>query len=650
MHLRWLRLDGYRRFQSSQTIKLDSKLVALVGPNEAGKTSILQSIEHLTHDNVFQRGELTRGYKPPGAVLVGAFFLDDQDRKLISDLPGGESVRWLYVSKSDNTRREYEVQPAIKRDLGPRIKVIRQMSRVVRYPKFTEDSESILASLRELIADLKEKEAEQTLTSPTLASISEMVVTLHDYLPSQVPAYVAGLPGALTELVEIERRQHPSQEAVARLRDRILPVALFNEESRNLLSTYDLQEVHADPRLALRNLTDVAGLDLVALHRAVAIGDQAEVNTHQTQANRRLAEVFPREWNQSRVKVEFRIDGYDLHVQIQNEVGQFSTLAERSDGLRQFIALMAFCLQRSIDSPLLLIDEAETHLHYDAQADMVNMLARQLVARQVIYSTHSMGCLPEDLGAGVRLVKPHPEEPSSTISNRFWSEKEPGFSPLIFGMGATALAFFPVRDAVLVEGPSDMILLPTVFRELSDRDSLGFQIVHGLSEASRHQIPILARHGARVVYLTDNDGGGRDLQEFLLNSGVAREDIFSIATKNSNVQQMEDLVNGNVLVKAVNQYIRQWHSAPEGLFRNEDLPPSARHSAIRCWCENNGITGPPKVDLAYAVLDVLSDRPDLSAIEPARAQAGRNLLKRLQRRLAVLAENKEAVPTVVEGS
>ncbi|MDE2772685.1 MAG: AAA family ATPase [Gemmatimonadota bacterium] len=431
MRLRWLQLDGYKRFKSSQTIKIDSKLVALVGPNEAGKTSILQSIEHLTHDNIFERGELTRDYEPPGAVLVWAFYLDDEDRNLILDLPDGKSVKWLLVSKYAHTGRKFELRPAVKRNLRPRIKAIRQMSRVVHNPKLAvlehDDSQYILASLRELIADLENTEAGQTLTTPTLTSISEMselAATLRDNLPFKVPAYIAGLPEALTKLVEIEREPHPSQIAVDRLRERIPVVAPFSEESRNLLSTYHLQEVHATPPLALGNLADVAGLDLSTLHEAVAHDDQAEVNTQQTRANHRLAEVFAQEWNQSQVKVEFRINGYDLHLQIQDEGGRFSTISERSDGLRQFVALMAFCLQQSIRDPLLLIDEAETHLHYDAQADMVSMLARQAVARQVIYSTHSMGCLPEDLGAGVRLVKPHISDPVSTISNRFWSEKK----------------------------------------------------------------------------------------------------------------------------------------------------------------------------------------------------------------------------------
>lgn len=43
-------------------------------------------------------------------------------------------------------------------------------------------------------------------------------------------------------------------------------------------------------------------------------------------------------------------------------------------------------------------------LHYDAQADLIGVLEEQDAAAQVIYTTHSPASLPNDLGAGVRVV------------------------------------------------------------------------------------------------------------------------------------------------------------------------------------------------------------------------------------------------------
>ena len=122
--------------------------------------------------------------------------------------------------------------------------------------------------------------------------------------------------------------------------------------------------------------------------------------------------------------MSFSVRDRNLNIVIENEPTEFTNLAERSDGFRQFVALQSFTMKERAEKPILLIDEAETHLHYDAQAALVQMLQKQQVASKVIYSTHSAGCLPEDLGNGVRLVaKTGPS--SSKIINRFWSSPEP---------------------------------------------------------------------------------------------------------------------------------------------------------------------------------------------------------------------------------
>ena len=119
-------------------------------------------------------------------------------------------------------------------------------------------------------------------------------------------------------------------------------------------------------------------------------------------------------------------------------------------------------------APVLLIDEADAHLHLNAQADLVSLLMKQNKAAQVLYTTHSPGCLPSDLGTGIRLVER--EDSTSSIESHFWTNKAPGFGSLLYAMGANAAAFSTCRRAVLAEGPSDMIMLPTLLR-LATRDS-----------------------------------------------------------------------------------------------------------------------------------------------------------------------------------
>src|SRR5262249_36385344 len=153
----------------------------------------------------------------------------------------------------------------------------------------------------------------------------------------------------------------------------------------------------------------------------------ADLSTRRNTANKRLMEVFEANWNQQGIAIQVDVQGTILFVQATTpeDVG-LSDIGERSDGLRWFAALLAFSHGWN-NHPILLVDEIETHLHYDAQADLVGVLSRQSFTSKVIYTTHSFGCLPNDLGTGVRVVHPI-DNATSCLENGFW-KRGAGFSP-----------------------------------------------------------------------------------------------------------------------------------------------------------------------------------------------------------------------------
>lgn len=300
------------------------------------------------------------------------------------------------------------------------------------------------------------------------------------------------------------------------------------------------------------------------------------------------------------------LEGYALRILMREpEESYYTTIDERSDGLRQFVALLAFAaLEGAQQVPILLIDEAETHLHYDAQADLVQVLRKQDMVSKVIYTTHSIGCLPEDLGAGARLIEVDKSAPrTSTIQNWFWLSHRPGFCPLLFGMGASTLAFIPVRNAVVTEGPSDIILWPTLLREAINSSHLGFQIVPGLSEANRSEIIQLDREAPSIAYLVDSDGGGKKLLKKLTDEGISRDRIFLIPTNGKQELTVEDLIDKETYLHAVNEELYRCHG--QGIsFPSSKLPAEGRTAAIKTWCKRQGIDPPSKRAVAYHVLDL----------------------------------------------
>ena len=147
-------------------------------------------------------------------------------------------------------------------------------------------------------------------------------------------------------------------------------------------------------------------------------------------ANDQLREVFSQSWSQSDLTVRLNIIGqHQLQVYVHTDNGEMFRLADRSDGLRTFVALVAFLeTMKPRHPPILVLDEAENHIHWDAQADLVNLFHHiQETVSQIIYSTHSPGCLPHDLGHGVRaVVSDDKHYDRSSIKNWIW-ESEAGY-------------------------------------------------------------------------------------------------------------------------------------------------------------------------------------------------------------------------------
>lgn len=226
---------------------------------------------------------------------------------------------------------------------------------------------------------------------------------------------------------------------------------------------------------------------------------------------------------------------------------------------------MCFLIAADLEiSPVLMIDEAERNLHYDAQADLVRVLTRELQVHKVIYTTHSPGCLPLDLGTGIRVVARRNDDlATSALENNFWTKEEPGFSHLLFAMGAEAAAFSAFRRAVLAEGVSEMILLPTLLRNATDGSQLDFQVAFGLSNLSAPRA--ISSVALITTFLVDGDQSGDDKKKQLDAAGVPKGHVFQLPKGKA----IEDLVDRATYLRTVNEFLaEQGKSIPAGALAN----------------------------------------------------------------------------------
>ncbi|NGY57732.1 ATP-binding protein [Lentzea sp. NEAU-D13] len=86
MRLIKVEFKGYKRLADT-AVNVDGRLIAFVGPNEAGKSSILDALLWLRSTDELPTSALTRGRRANSEPVVRAtFMLDEGDHEALVDL------------------------------------------------------------------------------------------------------------------------------------------------------------------------------------------------------------------------------------------------------------------------------------------------------------------------------------------------------------------------------------------------------------------------------------------------------------------------------------------------------------------------------------------------------------------------------------
>lgn len=611
--MRCTRIDfeGYKRLAQTGC-NVDGKIIAFVGLNEVGKSSLLEALVWLTADEQVALPvasmNRTRPVEEDDRVVWARYDLEAEDLAEIANLDFAEMPTQFTLERHRNGERAHGLTPWPKRNPRP-FDVAR--TRLVAARKGLEsqfaalldpdDEHSLTAGDWATQVDDALAAPDRKWDDPTSQAARQLIQWLEDVSPSSRKGDPrdARAAAALEAVHEIATSAHPSDTGRFRLIERVPKFVLFEERDRELATVHaiEAQAQRDEPQRSLRNLLRVADLDLDRLWAYIETADDSSQESYIEEVNANLLEFYGQVWNQANVAVRFKVNARNLEVRLKelDRKGAVTNIEERSDGLRTFIALSAFLAAKHLAlPPVLLIDEAETHLHYDAQADLVGVLLKNVEATQVFYTTHSPGCLPSDLGTSIRLLsRDRDQQDASRLKADFWTNQEPGFAPLLYAMGASAAAFSVCRRAVLSEGAADMILLPTLIRTATGKSDLDYQIAPGLSNAHAYGMNV-EEIAAKVVYLSDGDSGGDKHKKALLGAGVDRSRIFQLP----NGTATEDLIDRNQYIEVVNGMLGAAGSVTSGGLK--DGQPIAK--SLQNWGRRARVKIPGHVSVAYGIL------------------------------------------------
>lgn len=397
--------SGFGRLADAK-INLDNKVIAIVGPNEAGKTTLLKALAYIDNGAALAVSERSRGLggqevEDNHVVVKVQYLLDDSDRAEVADLDLEEPPKSLWLSKTaDGGSVHKTVAPHPRKAMAPLRESLKSLRKSMTKaniaaisPVISEEEDAVQPDERHVSLGQRLSDAiDQIKPNDELTVLPELVAEFNPAIwLAELDEF--GLDGpireALTQVTAWLEKADPAAEAAERLHNVSPDILLFTDADRSLASSYTISdETVANPPPALRNITLMADLSLPALWKTISNGDEGARETHIELANQTLQSKFATAWKQSSISVQLKIEGTVLSIRIKQDGKTITQFHERSAGLQMFVALVAFlAVKGQTVPPILLIDEAETHLHIDAQADLVNtfMTQQQVKSLDVVY-------------------------------------------------------------------------------------------------------------------------------------------------------------------------------------------------------------------------------------------------------------------------
>lgn len=520
MRLRKFRVRGFRCVIDSNYIPAKD-LVAMIGRNESGKTSMLQALVLLNKDAPIKKVDITDGLEEKVLeegfrVVEGEFELTPDElaaiKSLAPDVPDDLKTCTIFRTATSE-------QPLY--DFGtltlPKVGMIRREY----FPEFVNTCRVIvdkLQNIRSMMGSLANVDVVQQLKiKEILDHVPEMVERIGTHATELDLTYpsVRATHEAFAEFLELEVIDNLLKEDVVNF-GRLMSL-LFQEvdgvvalsdllwrkfhprfvyfssykvihgavkvseylERTSLKSTERLDSGESLDRLeTIDNLFYLAKLD--AREMQSLAGRIGELNKFLIKASGHLTDAIRGTWigDETNFEAEVvygddvcRIKISDLHKDGTRTNQQL--LQRRSEGFRWNFSFQinfnAEIRKAELKEAILLLDEPGLHLHPSQQHSFVDGIRRLSASNQILYTTHSPFMIYNFDPGHLLLVETDPQTHLGRVIESFWKGNLEGIVPIIHAMGEKHLEhrFTEVElphllpPVVLVERRSDAKYLRT---------------------------------------------------------------------------------------------------------------------------------------------------------------------------------------------
>lgn len=582
MKLKDVKIHKYKSFETPQEFELESDITVLVGMNESGKTSALESLAkthyfqddedfkfNSTHDYPRKdKKRMEKANENPQAITC-TYEIDDNLLKSIEkELGEGvlKSKTFTVTSKYDNSK-SIGLSVDAKKFIEFKTKELGIASNVL--------TDKILKVKSKLELEALEKEYTEENKTNGIKSLLQYFENKNNWTHDPIGEYVYRMllkPKMPKFLYYDEYYSLPSRISIEKLNSDTLDSS--ENEYKTAKALFELADINTEEILESESFEDY----IAELEATESIISEELFKYWQTNKNLSITfqidKVAKKEnrtirtnYGQQQV-TDVNIVEHVLDIRVKNK-GVSLPLKNRSKGFNWFFSFLVWFkkIQEDQDSNyILLLDEPGLNLHASAQADLLRFLEDLSENYQIVYSTHSPFMIVSDKLQRVRTVLE--TDKGSIISNSV-QEKDPNtLFPLQAALGYNiAQNLFISKKNLLVEGVSDLIYLQTMSAILEDtgKDGLNSEITivptGGLEKVSTF-ISLLRGNDLQNISLLDSytDPKGKAKLDNLIVQKIINEKnilFFHEFIENRKKADIEDLFTTKEYLEFFNEAFKE---------------------------------------------------------------------------------------------
>ena len=550
MQLKSFQVTNFRSIKNSGDIDV-SRITALLGRNESGKSNLLRGLHSLNPLDGFKplnpikdfprdrRLEECTDYTP--VVSTTWELNDDEKAELLDIIPRATDVTKIVIGRQYQGKTRSVSFPELKSIVFVEADIKGKVKKIASAIRAKASEENAL----EAAADAFESKAAVARVRETWATeFAAAAKAARTALAAADKELTETQEGLLTELEELGVSIVEDKDAQQKARNwaiDAIPKFFYLDDYPELDGHQDIaaymqrkgQNQLTDADKNFEKLCKVAGLDPAKLHELHQKNDHETRNQLVNRASAVVTGELKRLWKDRELKIRFNLDGVHLDTLISDPTATYDVEVNLNDRSRGFQWFFAFYVSFAADTDggkaensVLLLDEPGLYLHAKSQSDLLKHFEDDFT-NQILYSTHSPFMVPTHRLDSVRTVN-IADKTGTSVTNDPSGDSRTLF-PLQAALGYDlAQSMFVGPNNLVVEGVTDFWFLTAVSAHLSDAGKTALSSNLTLTPAGGAQkvsymVALLTSESLNVLVLFDAEKESEATKKDLLKAKLIRE-------------------------------------------------------------------------------------------------------------------------------